>query len=801
MDRLASRLRAGLLLLFTISLTPLQPARAADLLQPGEAFVTRFSGTADQGGQPVIDLQGTVGSIVDLRRPGVPPTGAEWLNEPQRSPVTAGEVGQVFGVALDGATPPNVYLTATSAFGLHRDASNTDWMAGMWGPGGGPGTVWKLDAANGNKPAIFAQVSLDGRANSGAALGNIAFDPWNKQFYVSDLETGMIHRLSASDGSDLGQYDHGMTGRASFFDAATGAAAALPPIAFHPSTSAHVADCPSGDFARTPSCWNFADFRRRVWGVGVRRDPASGEVRLFYSVWGSQGFGSADYGAAGDDQRNAVWSVRIGQDGAFDTTSVRREFFLPDFFRSPEAIARAGRSNPVTDIAFPAIGKEPVMVLAERGGVRNLGLAAENAFATPHEARVLRYQLNDKGVWEPVGRYDIGFYDRKDEGPPYIRADSSGGAAFGLGYGAGWETDPAAADAFLWMTGDALCSPKGPCLDPAAKTHSDVTEVHGVMGREASAYEEVVPEAAFQPYPAPGPAYPATGPDRSYMIDIDAASAAPAPNDATRIGDIAIYEPGAKKPDLKIAKTALADRCAAGSQCAFEITIENVGGVPYQGALTIRDTAEGGAKLLDTAPPDWTCKALFAGNYECSHAELALAPGEKTSVALTFEVPSWWTKPVYSNCAELTVPGFDKDAKSYNNKACDYVPTVEPAPYGPDLEVLKFGVDPQCDWVSDCYFVVRVTNVGSCRLHRPAARARPHRSGRFNLRRLVAATGLDLHPGRRGERVRLHARGRDADARRLSRSLAQDPRAADRRRPHPCPQLRIARLGRRQARL
>ncbi len=713
MDRLSSRLRAGLLLLLAASLAPSAPAYAEDPLQPGEAFVTRFSGTTDQGGQPVIDLQGTVGSIVDLRRPGVPPEGARWLNAPQRSAVTAGEVGQVFGVALDNASPPNVYVTATSAFGLHRAPGNADWMAGMWGPGGGPGTVWKLDGSHANKPAIFADVKLAGRANSGAALGNIAFDPWNKQFYVSDLETGMIHRLKASDGSDLGHYDHGVAGRASFVDAATGAAARLPAIAFDPATAAHIADCPSGDFARAPSCWNFADFRRRVWGVGVRRDPASNEVRLFYSVWSSQGFGNPDYAAAGDDQRNSVWSVRIGQDGAFDTTSVRREFFLPDFFRSPEAIARAGKSNPVTDIAFPAIGKQPVMVLAERGGVRNLGLGAENAFATPHEARVLRFELSDKGVWEPVGRYDIGFYDRKDEGPPYIRADSSGGAAFGLGYGAGWVADPAAPDAFLWATGDALCWPKGACLDPAAKTHSDVTEVHGVTGREASTYDEIVPDSAFQPYPAPGPAYPASGPDRSYLIDIDAAEGSPPPNDATRIGDIAIYEPGAKKPDLKISKKALSDRCPAGSQCPFQIRIENVGGVTYQGGVSFRDVAEGNAALVGATPADWTCKTLFAGTLECSHAEISLAPGDNIALALTIEVPGWWSKPVYSNCAELTVPGFDKDAKAYNNKACDYVPTVEPvAPYGPDLQVQKFWVDPQCDWLSDCYFVVRVTNVG-----------------------------------------------------------------------------------------
>ena len=111
--------------------------------------------------------------------------------------MTAGDVGQVFGVALDDATPPNIYLTATSAFGLHRNADNSDWMAGMWGPGGGPGTVYGSTAANDYQPEIFADITLDGRANTGAALGNIAFDRWHHQLFVSDLETGMIHRLSA----------------------------------------------------------------------------------------------------------------------------------------------------------------------------------------------------------------------------------------------------------------------------------------------------------------------------------------------------------------------------------------------------------------------------------------------------------------------------------------------------------------------------------------------------------------------------------------------------------------------------
>ena len=58
------------------------PAAAQqDLLRPGEAFATRFSGTASVNGpdgKPLvaIDPAGTVGSIVDLRAPGQRPAGA-----------------------------------------------------------------------------------------------------------------------------------------------------------------------------------------------------------------------------------------------------------------------------------------------------------------------------------------------------------------------------------------------------------------------------------------------------------------------------------------------------------------------------------------------------------------------------------------------------------------------------------------------------------------------------------------------------------------------------------------------------
>ena len=305
----------------------------------------------------------------------------------------------------------------------------------MWGEGGGPGTIYRLNAENGYAPEIFAEIELDGRPNSGPALGNIAFDPWNWQLFVSDLETGMIHRLALGDGEDLGQYDHGVDGRARFVDAATGESATLPLIAFVPESAAQVDDCPAGEFAGHPECWNYADFRRRVWGLGVRLDAASGDVRLYYAVWSNEGFENPDHDPADQDEiRNSVWSIRIDPDEGFDIDDVRREFFLPDFFVRDEDVARAGRSHPVADIAFPRTNDQNVMLLAERGGVRNLGLEARAPFAHPHEARVLRYEIDASGVWKPAGRYDVGFYDRVTIDPPYLRANAAGGVDMGPGY-------------------------------------------------------------------------------------------------------------------------------------------------------------------------------------------------------------------------------------------------------------------------------------------------------------------------------------------------------------------------------
>ncbi|MFL6797325.1 MAG: hypothetical protein ACJ8F3_07925 [Xanthobacteraceae bacterium] len=535
-------------------------------LAPGEAVVTRFSGSTavsgPQGDITVINPQGTSASIIDVRAPGKPPTGEHWINEPQRLPITASQVGQVFGVAIGGDNAPDIYLAATSAFGLHRTPDNSDWMPGMWGAGGSPGTIYKLDAQNGYQPRAFANVTLNGRQNSGAALGNIAYDRFNQQLFVSDLETGMIHRIRAVDGQDLGFYDHGVQGRARFLDADNRQQKSLPPIPFNEGTQARITDCPSGQFQFSPECWNIAPNGRRVWGLGLGRVAQGGDTRLYYSVASAPDVGeAATWNRSGEDEkRNTVWSVRIAPGGAFDTSSVRREFIVPDFFFSPQDVTRAGLSRPVSDIAFPQCTDRPVMLIAERGGIRNLGLDNEYAFATPHESRALRYELHQDGVWRPVGRYDVGSYNRLAEGAPYLFANCAGGASFGYGYAASWTIDQRQPDQFVWITADALCSPKGPCKSPAGTTgqagaaggqNGDPSEVHGIQGMREGAFGELAPQAAFeqitQQSGLPGSSI---GLDQAYFIDTDINVDGSGNiieqellrNDATRIGDIAIYE-------------------------------------------------------------------------------------------------------------------------------------------------------------------------------------------------------------------------------------------------------------------
>lgn len=262
------------------------------IVADGEAVVTGFSGAqpptliapgVDPADKTYIDLAGPSARVIDLQAGGSPPQ-AQLLQAPKTFTVTASQVGQVFGVALDNASPPNIYVAATSAYGLpivvpdvdgdklpervKQGAPNASFMPGLFGApdqGGGPGSIWRIDGVTG-EVGLFANVMLNNVANSGPALGGLAFDPASNSLFVADRDTGMIHRFDPT-GAERGRYDHGVQGRT---------AAGLPPVPFNPAKRLDITkpQFRSGD----PSTWAYAPPQRRIFGLAVR----SG--RLYYAV-------------------------------------------------------------------------------------------------------------------------------------------------------------------------------------------------------------------------------------------------------------------------------------------------------------------------------------------------------------------------------------------------------------------------------------------------------------------------------------------------------------------------------------
>jgi hypothetical protein len=397
-------------------------AQPTGILVDGNAVVTGFSGVVppvqiapgiDPADKTLINRDGAVLRVIDLQAPGMP--AGQLVTAPKPFTVRASQIGQVFGVALDDANPPNIYAAATSLDGLpitgpdvdgdgrpdrlRQGGPNAAFMSGLFGPGGGPGSVWRIDGATG-AVAPFATVSLDGVANPGPALGGLAFDPISKTLLVADRATGMIHRFGR-DGSERSRFDHGTQGRT---------AAGLPAVAHEP---AQQLDITSPAFRPTdPATWRLAPPARRVFAVTVQQG------RLYYSV----------------AEEGQVWSVSLAPDGPFGTDA-RLEIAMPG--------GPAG--SEITKIVFDDRGR---MLLAER--VAPSGAFDFTALTDTGGGRVLRFEPSTAGdrLWQPAASDPPGGLDP--------RASGNGGLAIGYGYDSAGRRNPASCGGTLWWTGEQL---------------------------------------------------------------------------------------------------------------------------------------------------------------------------------------------------------------------------------------------------------------------------------------------------------------------------------------------------------
>lgn len=628
-------------------------------------FHLKKNGSAKETYEALIDLQGASISVFDFsgKQATVPVASAK-------------QVGQVFGIALDdrrsddGSLAPNIYVTATSAYGLHLMSSNTlarvgaggqnaKWMAGQWGEalGGGPGSVYKIDGETG-QVSLFADLALDGLENGGAALGNIAFDPRSGQLFVSDRQTGMIFRLDL-DGNVLGEFDHGAFGRPKASKSIapyTGAS----PIGIHAPTF------------RTdkPETWGFAPKERRVWGLAVRNG------RLYYAV------------AEGP----TIWSVKITQGG--ELKDARLEFELPT----------DGAAFEVSDITFAKSGD---MIVAQRAPAS--GKLDFISLTKGSGARVLRYkparQSNDAGSrrWSdtpveiPVGEKQP---RRWSEGGIALSAVEDDGT--GKCGGTLWSTGTN-----LRGHGGKIDGLQGTNLSGSNGSNGRLTAIdldgeEPILGRQGhvgdveTAYDcgggptghladsrvvdghiELEREIAGTPdlstlEPLP-PAVVVLPPNVPPITQVPQPNQQPAPQQTD-------------KPDLKLTKSLAGGTCSVDPAdnshvCMFIFVIENVSASTFTGPINIDDDFVQGAELISNVHgPDFQCSGVGGAKFMCqSKGDITLAPGAKTFTGLWLKLPSSIASSSVTNCAGHDVV----DANIANNRDCVEAHLDAAAPPGP----------------------------------------------------------------------------------------------------------------------
>lgn len=647
-------------------------------LELGDAVVTGFSGTiapdrtqAVSAGRAAADLtfinpDGASARVVSTGRPGFVWDG-RLFPAPKTFDVFAKDVGQVFGVALDDQTPPNIYVASTSAYGLHIVARGRDgrperrkkggpgvgWMRGQFGLDlqGGPGSVYKVDGRTG-QVSLLANVTLEGVPNPGPGLGNLAYDSAHKQLLMSDLYTGMIHRFDL-EGRELGApYDHGVAGL-------TAAGQLSQP--FNPRNRPNIA---SDRFdAENPTTWGFAPPARRVWALALH------EGRLYYS---------ARNGSANEPPQ--IWSVGVARDGSF-AADPRWELDVP---------AQPG-PYPVSDIAFSQRG---AMILAQRATAA--GNYDYSAFTRAGEPRVLRFWLKgpgdppSPGRWKPTPEeYAVGFAGSY--------RNANGGIALGYGYKPDGTLDTATCESSLWVTGQNLrnnqalrgqLEPGGPLVvhgltaipaspvrplnePPWASYVVDYNETFvdpraaGHLGGVRINSKPCAPPAVYG-----GPGYPANPPytvgPPTVIVSTDCVSRGDCP-------------PPPPRPDLEIRKIGEVNLNNPHGGY-FTIGVTNLS-VPLTGPqiITVTDVVPAGMTFTGVTSTNWTCPVVppvipSGGTLTCTYS--GPFPVAANQLLGTIDIVATGGDGPYENCATLSAPS---DSNPLNDKACV---TVQKPKYG-----------------------------------------------------------------------------------------------------------------------
>ena len=154
------------------------------------------------------------------------------------------EIGNIFGVAINERTG-DIFLSASSNYGAGFLGQPSVLQYGAIGGGAdslsAAGTVYRLDAVTGQasvfavlpqQTATFTHIDCEELGTetrtTGVGLGNIHYDSFHDQYFVTNIEDGRIYRLDTAgnilDSYDPGLYDDGAPGITSLTDLVYGLA-------------------------------------------------------------------------------------------------------------------------------------------------------------------------------------------------------------------------------------------------------------------------------------------------------------------------------------------------------------------------------------------------------------------------------------------------------------------------------------------------------------------------------------------------------------------------------------------------
>ncbi|WP_166387749.1 hypothetical protein [Polaribacter sp. 11A2H] len=206
---------------------------------------------------------------------------------------TAANIGQVFGIAIDDSE--NIFL-ATS--GIYNQSSGYNYDNGVKSA-----TIYKSSSPSWSATPFISLPTSTGNFND---IGNIAYDKRNNQLFATNLENGIIYRITGLNGS-LG-------------------------------TVVDVYDPWSQD--PLPSAPGIVSQDEQVWGIGVNYE--GGNTKVYFPRVTSAG-------------AREIYSITLNNDGSFPVTASE----------VVEISAVPGTQNVISDFAFSSDTNE--MLLSERG--------------------------------------------------------------------------------------------------------------------------------------------------------------------------------------------------------------------------------------------------------------------------------------------------------------------------------------------------------------------------------------------------------------------------------------------------